>query len=90
MGAPQPVELGDDQLVPCPVGRKQGLVRLGPASQLPGSRVKEDLLTAGSRQCVVLGLGMLIAGGDAPVSDSYRNVSPTPLSVTQARTVWGR
>lgn len=51
------VELGDDELFPCRVGREQGLVEFGPAGEFPRRGVKEHLLAAGRAQGVVLGLG---------------------------------
>lgn len=58
----EPVELGDDELIACPVGREQGLVEFGSAGELSGGRVEEDLLAAGRGQSIVLGLGVLITG----------------------------
>jgi len=63
-GAAEPIKFGDDELVAVAVGRKQRLVQLAAAGQFPGCGVDENLLTAGRGKRVVLGLGVLVAGGD--------------------------
>ncbi len=69
-GTPEPVELGDDQLVAGP-GDEEGLVEFGPAGEAPGGLVEMDLVAAGGAQRVMLAVGVLVAGGDPPVADPY-------------------
>lgn len=58
--AAEPVELGQDELVPRPVGGEQRLVEFGPAGELPRGFVDEDLLAARGAQGVVLRFGVLV------------------------------
>ena len=63
-GAAKAVEFGDDELVAGSVGRVQGLVKVGPAGELAAGLVEEDFVAAGRQEGVVLGFGVLVAGGD--------------------------
>ena len=85
-GAPEPVELGDHQLVPG-AGDQQCLVKLGPPGELAGGLLDKHRLAAGRDQGVVLDFGVLVAGGDPGVADPHcRTAAQTPERVTQART----
>ncbi len=65
-GAGEPVELGDYELVAAAVRDEERLVELGPAREFAGCLADEDLLAAGRGEGVVLGAGVLVAGGDRP------------------------
>ncbi len=70
-GAAEPVELGDDELVAGAVRGQERLVELGAADKLTGGLVDEDRVVAGRSEGVVLGFGVLVAGGD-PVDLLFR------------------
>ena len=68
-GAPEPVELGDHQLVPG-AGAQQCLVKLGSPGELAGGLLDNHRLAAGHDQGVGLGFGVRLAGGDSGRSRS--------------------
>jgi hypothetical protein len=69
-GAAKPVELGHHELVTTP-GDHQCLVELRPAGQLTGGLIHEHGVAPSSREGVVLGVGILVAGGDPSVADLH-------------------
>jgi len=69
-GAAEPVEFGHHELVSVS-GDHERLVELGTAGQLAGGLVHEHGVAPGGRECVVLGVGILVAGGDPPVADLH-------------------
>jgi hypothetical protein len=54
-----------------PVGYQQFLGQLGAGGEFAGGLVDEDLFASGGGERVVLGFGMLVAGGDPPVTDAH-------------------
>jgi len=69
-GPPEPVELGDDELVVF-AEHEKCLVQLGAAGELAGGFVGEDPAAAGGVQGVGLSFGVLVAGGDPRVADAH-------------------
>ena len=69
-GPAEPVEFGDDELVAVPSGAK-GVVQVGAAGEFAAGFVDEYRLAAGCAKGVVLSLGVLVSGRDAPVSDLH-------------------
>ena len=64
------VALGDHELVGG-AQPAQRFVELGPAGELARRLVGEDALAAGGAECVGLGVGVLVAGGDPGVTDPH-------------------
>jgi hypothetical protein len=84
-GAAQPVQFCNDELGALAVGRHQGLVEVGSADQLAGRGVEENFLAPGRVQGVVLGGGVLVAGGDPRVADAHaRHCNGNPRQVDVA------
>ena len=71
-GAPEAIELRDDELVPL-ARDPQDLVELWPAGELAAGLVDEDLVATGGLQSVVLAVGILVAGGHPPVADTHQS-----------------
>lgn len=69
-GAAKPVELGHHKLV-TGAGDQQRPDQRGPPGELTRGLVNEHLVTAGRRQRVVLGGGVLVTGGYPPVADPH-------------------
>ena len=70
-GATQPIQFGHHNLVTRPIRREQRPIQLGAARQLPRHHVQEDLIAADGREGIVLGVGMLVARRDPPITDLH-------------------
>lgn len=80
---PSRSSLGNHELIATATGDREGLLELGAAGELSGGVIDEDLLAAGGCERVVLGFGVLVAGGDPAVADAHAlTVTLTPVCAT--------